>query len=46
MYTLHIKTECNEIHFEIVDSYGNFVESFDFSEYSEALQKIKQLNCN
>lgn len=44
MYKLHKKIECDETHFEIVDRYGNFVESFDFSEYSEALKVLKQLN--
>lgn len=43
-YFIHTKTECNEIHFEIVDNNNDLVESFDFSEYSEALKKLKQLN--
>ena len=44
MYKLQIKIECNEKHFEIVDKHGNFVESFDYSEYSEALKTLRLLN--
>ena len=40
------KIECNEPHFEIVDSNNEFVESFDYNEYSIALKTLKQLNCN
>lgn len=46
LYELYTKIECSEAHYEIVDIYGNFVESFDYSEYSEALKKLRQLNCN
>ncbi len=44
LYELHTKTECNETHFEIVDNNNDLVESFDYSEYFEALKKLKQLN--
>lgn len=43
-YFIHTQTECNETHFEIVDNNNDLVESFDFSEYSEALKKLRQLN--
>lgn len=47
MYKLKIKSECGEPHFEIVKIVNGleiFVESFDFSEYSQAQATLRNLN--
>lgn len=48
MYELKTVVENGEIHFELhkKDSLQSFVESFDFNEYSQAVNKLRQLNCN
>lgn len=49
MYKLQIKVERGEPHFEIVQIKNGleiFVESFDFSEYSQAQATLKNLMYN
>ena len=46
MYKLKVKSECGELHFEIVQIKNGleiFIESFDFNEYSQAQTTLRKL---
>lgn len=47
MYKLKARSECGEPHFEIVKEEKGleiFIESFDYSEYSQALKTLRDYN--
>lgn len=48
MYELKTIIENGEVHYELhkKDGWNTFIESFDSSEYSQAVNKLRLLNCN